>query len=205
MKKRITSLVLALALIFGIFSCNAFAAQENANILNGFDLPEEFKMSISAYSFETDTEQDMTIYRKGDKLAMESELPIDDFGLSLKIKMIIKDGKGYVVFPQIPFIYISFNPDAYMDDMAVETEFISRNEEVIDGKNRVTERYKDANGNIIEYIYEDGKSVAAYSYDADGNCLARMDLNEISYSVSDWIFYVPFFAIDLNSINFYLD
>lgn len=208
MKKRLISLVLAAALILGIFSCSAFAAQEGT-ALDYFQLPQEGKMSLSVYSAEMDMEQDYTFYRKGDKIAMESEVPIDGTGLSLKLRMIIKDGNGYLLFPQIPFIYMSFDPDealAGIDDMTVETELIDRQEETVEGKKRITEKYVDADGNILEYVVEDEKLYAAYSYDPDGNMISRVKCNEVSScSVSDWTFYVPFFAIDIIAEDYYLD
>ena len=207
MKKRIVSIVLTLTMIFGIFSCNAFANDEKnmASFLSEF--PEELKMTVMYYNEEWDTEQKMTFYKKGDKIALDVSVPANDFGLNFKIRLVIIDDKAYVVFPYFPFIYASMGDvesviDFENTDTDIETEIISREEEVIDGKTVVTQIIMSEDGAKSEVITEDGKLIQMKNYDENGNYMGVTLFEEISYKVSNLVFFVPIFGIDVNSIDF---
>ncbi len=205
MKKRIVSIVLALTMIFGIFSCNAFAIDEK-NIASFFgEGPEELKMTVMYYSEGWDTDQKMTFYKKGDKIALDVSIPANDFGLNLKIRLVMIDDKAYVVFPYFPFIYASMGDVESIIDFEntdIETEIVSREEKVVDGKTVVTQIIRNEDGAKSEVITEDGMLKQIAHYDENGNFMGQTLFEEISYKVSNLVFFVPFFGIDINSIDF---
>lgn len=202
MKKRIISFVLSVALILGVFSYNAFAL--NTEAIDKIKNTDEYACSLTYYSAEIGYEQDMKIYLKDGKTAIEAKVPIEDYGLLLKFRVVIKDGKGKLFLPIFPFVCIGFDAEEVMGNINFVDDvlFIADYQLTADGKTYDVLVYGDEDGNTFKCFIFEGELKRIESLDADGSIISEIRINKASYEVSEREFFAPFFAINFDDYNY---
>lgn len=75
--------------------------------------------------------------------------------------------------------------------------FVENCEKVIDGKTYYIEKFRDREGNIIEYTICDDEIKSVVTADSNGNMLTEINMSAISYHVDFWEFLTPPLVFDI--------
>ncbi len=204
--KRFVSVLLTAIMIFSVFSLSGFAQNNKAEeyfekINNNVN---EFTVKGIQYGYELEHGVRFTMCRKGNSIAFESEIPIDDEMPSIfgKIKVVIKDESVKMFFPLIPFVSIEV-PSETVEDVLfdvgnLDLSFVSGEERDLDGLKCFVETYNNEDGSTVEYTFCDEELILITAKDSDGALISEMHIEEISYSAKWYQFLTPLVTIDLN-------
>ena len=207
--KRFVSVLLTAIMIFFVFSLSGFAQNTKAEeyyekIVNTEEITVKVK-SFNYYDNEV-AEQDIVFCRKGDSISLEFSLPPVYDGVPFPLgnaKIVLKDEKAVLFFTWWPFFSVEIPSDAFeyvLPEGGVTENLtcLSGEEKTINGELCFVENYTDEEGNTAEYIFVGNELKSVSSKDPDGNIIAEIQIEEISYSVAWYQFLTPFITIDLN-------
>ncbi len=203
--KKIISIVLAVTMIFGIFSCNAFAADTLTEVaLEKLKNSDEYHMIVEANV--NNYESEMEIYVKGDKISMEAILPIYE-GIDLPVRFVINKGTIKVYFPNFPLFCFELDPDEVMYEINMiealdisSLDLTKSYEETIHGKTYTIEEFSDEDGNTYRYTMFNGdivKTEATMQDDEYGYTITNV---EIDTKVNIFAFFTPLISIKVNDL-----
>ncbi len=155
---------------------------------------------FKGYLNGTETIVPMKVCRNGDKLYMETALPVEEQG-ALKCNIIIRDEQCYFVIPGMRAYMTApaeevgemFNSDMIteVDDNAA---YVSSAEVEFDGEKYLCDVY-EADGATSKYYYQNGdiKRVEI----TEGESVSIIQFNEISSKVDNSVFKVPTNYMDI--------
>ena len=204
--KRFVSVLLTAIMIFFVFSLSGFAHNSKPegffeDFIGGVD---EITVKCNIYDRETERRISVALFRKGDAIAIESELPVDNEMPSIfgKIKIVIKGENVRLFFPLIPFVSIEVPFETvegvFYDVGNPDLTFVNAEEKDLDGTKYYVETYTGEDGRIVEYTYRNDVLLLITATDPEGNLISDIYVEEISYSVAWYQFLTPFITIDLN-------
>lgn len=195
MKKFASVFLTAIILIMSALSVNAFAQE------NHFPLSE--MEAVITYSVNGEEETVAKLYLKGEKLAFISDLPLTET-ISIKIKLIVDDGKSYLLFPNFPFVYLELEDVEYdLNDITnAEGMTLVKSGEITQGNTTYyVEEYSADDGSTYKiYFIGDEFVKTEVSYTDEYGNLTRGTTEIVSYEVDDSVFRILWFSADLTPI-----
>ncbi len=206
MKKTISVIFVSFVFFSLMFSANAYAADSpkfpgiQEKMFSGEELCVD-------YTFENfDQRYDCTIYRKGDKFAVDTDFLIEEM-FTVTIRVAFDEKNVYMYLPKFPFFYFTYDKEIIEDELDADifatpenVIYIGSGTKEIDGKTYYVDIY-EVDGTTVKYGIENDELIFVESYsDEDYNIIF---FNEISYSVNDSVFRPPFFAINLSHFLVY--
>lgn len=203
--KKIISIVLVLTMIFGIFSCNAFAADTLTEAaIDKINSSDEFHMSIVVN--DGYDEKEFVINRKGDNISFETMFPVFE-GVEILTRVVVKNNTFKMYFPKFPFFCFEFDTDWFSLVVSdIETTDISSMtlmesyEETIRGETYNIEIFEDTDGTIYKYTLYNGNIVKSEEVTAEGKVLQSTNYTEIKTETDLFAFFTPLISIKLNGI-----
>ncbi len=189
-----------------IFSANVYAADSPKfpGIQEKMFSGEELSVN---YTFEDFNQKyDCTIYRKGDKIAADTDFLIEEI-FTVTIRVAFDENNVYMYLPKFPFFYYSYDKEIIEDELGADifampenVIYIGSGTKDIDGKSYYVDIY-ESDGTTVKYGIENDELIFVESYSNEDYSIIY--LNEVSHSVNDSVFRPPFFAIDLSRFLVY--
>lgn len=107
---------------------------------------------------------------------------------TIDFRLLIKDGKAYVVFPDIKvYCPIDTETQGVSSVKPLESTFVKAEERDIDGRKYVVETYSLSDGSVSDYYFLDGKWVRLETTDKDGNVKTQI-INGLTGDIDETLF-----------------
>lgn len=166
------------------------------------------KMNIKSIISEQETDVPMTWSKSGENFLIETSMPVDETGSSMKANILYKDGKCYTFFPALK-LYAEmpaeafeemFNPEIFESEIEDNTVYDASYEVKSNGKTYYCDVYKSKDGTATTKNYFDSKGNPIRVEMISENDVTIWEITEISSKADTSRFKVPAGYFDISAV-----
>ncbi len=166
------------------------------------------KLNVKSIIGEEETDVPLTWSKSGQSLLIETSLPVDVSGSSMKTNFLIKDSKCYVFFPAMR-LYTEmpaeafeemFNPEIFESEVEDDIVYDASYEVKIGGKTYYCDVYETEDGTSVTKNYYDANSNPVRVEMVSGDNVTIWEITEISTKADTSKFKVPAGYFDISAV-----
>ena len=166
------------------------------------------KMNVKSIIGETESNIPMSWSKSGNNLLIETSMPVDDKGKSMKVNVLYKDKKCYMIMPttklyaEIPGDVFGdlFNPEVFEQDVEDNNIYQASYTLKVNGKDFSCDVYKSADGTATTKNYFDSKGNPIRVEIASENDVTIWEITQLTNKADAASFKIPAGYFDISVI-----